>query len=57
MKALGLGRLRELEAKPPLQFYQWEKSDDMILVGRPVFHRPRPFAWCKTGGPTALIRE
>ena len=18
--------------------------------------RPRPFAWCKTGGPTALIR-
>jgi transposase len=32
MKALGLGRLRNLEPKPPVQRYQWEKPGDMIHV-------------------------
>lgn len=32
MKALGLGRLRNLEPKPPVQRYQWEKPGDMIYV-------------------------
>ena len=32
MKALGLGRLRNLEPKVPVQRYQWEKPGDMIHV-------------------------
>lgn len=32
MKALGLGRLRNLDPKPPVQRYQWEKPGDMIHV-------------------------
>jgi transposase InsO family protein len=32
MKALGLGRLPNLEPKPPVQRYQWEKPGDMIHV-------------------------
>ena len=32
MKALGLGRLRNLEPKAPAQRYQWEKPGDMIHV-------------------------
>jgi hypothetical protein len=32
IKALGLGRLRNLEPKPPVQRYQWEKPGDMIHV-------------------------
>jgi len=32
MKALGLGRLRNLEPKAPVQRYQWEKPGDMIHV-------------------------
>jgi transposase InsO family protein len=32
MKALGLGRLRNLEPKIPVQRYQWEKPGDMIHV-------------------------
>ena len=32
MKSLGLGRLRNLDPKPPVQRYQWEKPGDMIHV-------------------------
>jgi hypothetical protein len=32
MKALGLGRLRNLEPKAPVQRYEWEKPGDMIHV-------------------------
>jgi hypothetical protein len=32
MKSLGLGRLRNLEPKAPVQRYQWEKPGDMIHV-------------------------
>jgi len=32
MKAPGLGRLRNLKPKPPVQRYQWEKPGDMIHV-------------------------
>lgn len=32
MKALGLGRLRNLDPKVPVQRYQWEKPGDMIHV-------------------------
>jgi hypothetical protein len=32
MKALGLGRLRNLQPKVPVQRYQWEKPGDMIHV-------------------------
>jgi hypothetical protein len=32
MKALGLGRLRNLDPKTPVQRYQWEKPGDMIHV-------------------------
>ena len=32
MKSLGLGRLRNLAPKPPVQRYQWEKPGDMIHV-------------------------
>ncbi|WP_255476182.1 DDE-type integrase/transposase/recombinase [Cyanobium sp. BSA11S] len=32
MKALGLGRLRNLEPKKPVQRYQWERPGDMIHV-------------------------
>jgi len=32
MKALGRGRLRNLEPKLPVQRYQWEKPGDMIHV-------------------------
>jgi transposase len=32
MKTLGLGRLRNLEPKAPVQRYQWEKPGDMIHV-------------------------
>ena len=32
MKSLGLGRLRNLEPKTPVQRYQWEKPGDMIHV-------------------------
>ena len=32
MKAFGLGRLRNLEPKVPVQRYQWEKPGDMIHV-------------------------
>ena len=28
-----------------------------VIVGDALAVRPRPFAWCKTGDPTALIRE
>jgi hypothetical protein len=32
MKALGLGRLRNLVPKAPVQRYQWKKPGDMIHV-------------------------
>ena len=32
MHALGLGRLRNLDPKPPVRRYQWEKPGDMIHV-------------------------
>jgi len=32
MNALGLGRLRNLEPKQPVQRYQWQKPGDMIHV-------------------------
>jgi transposase InsO family protein len=32
MKTLGLGRLRNLDPKTPVQRYQWEKPGDMIHV-------------------------
>ncbi|WP_235300158.1 DDE-type integrase/transposase/recombinase [Synechococcus sp. GFB01] len=32
MNALGLGRLRNLEPKKPVQRYQWERPGDMIHV-------------------------
>jgi len=32
MKALGLGRLRNLDPKVPVQRYQWEKPGDMFHV-------------------------
>jgi len=32
MEALGLRRLRNLDPRPPVQRYQWEKSGDMIQV-------------------------
>jgi hypothetical protein len=32
MNALGLGRLRNLEPKSPVQRYQWQKPGDMIHV-------------------------
>ncbi len=32
MKSLGLGRLRNLDPKPPVQRYQWENRGDMIHV-------------------------
>jgi len=32
MKALGLGRLRNLDSKPPVHRYEWEKPGDMIHV-------------------------
>jgi transposase len=32
MKLLGLGRLRNLQPKAPVQRYQWEKPGDMIHV-------------------------
>ncbi len=33
MKGLGLGRLKDLEPKPPVRRYQWEGPGDMIQVG------------------------
>ena len=32
MNALGLGRLRSLEPKPPVRRYEWERPGDMIHV-------------------------
>ncbi len=32
MNGLGLGRLRNLEPKPPVRRYQWERPGDMIHV-------------------------
>ncbi len=32
MNALGLGRLKNLETKPPVRRYQWERAGDMIHV-------------------------
>jgi transposase InsO family protein len=32
MKALGLGRLKNLDPKPPVRRYQWERPGDMIHV-------------------------
>jgi hypothetical protein len=32
MRCLGLNRLRNLDPKPPLQRYQWERPGDMIHV-------------------------
>jgi len=32
MNALGLGRLRNLEPRKPVQRYQWERTGDMIHV-------------------------
>ena len=32
LNRLGLGRLRNLEPKPPVQRYEWERPGDLLLI-------------------------
>jgi transposase-like protein len=53
LSRLGLGRLRNLESRPPVQRYEWERPGDLIHIDVKTLAR---FARWGTGSPAIANR-